>query len=234
MLVIGHRGACGLAPENTLQSMDVAIKAGASALEFDVRLTKDGVPVVIHDSSLLRTHHHDVLVSSITLKELRHLSASEAPVPTLQEVLKKYWGTVQVNIEVKERGMSAAVTRVVRQFCKTPADWEFCFFSSYLPKELQAIRTAAPHARLALLHKYNSFKFLYCHRQLQLSAVGWHNLYVNRIAIQLAKQLRLFTYIYTINQRQIAQKLIKQGIDGIITDYPDRLILLESKQKTHR
>jgi glycerophosphoryl diester phosphodiesterase len=64
--------------------------------------------------------------------------------------------------------------------------------------------------------------------------VGWHNLYVNRIAIQLAKQLRLFTYIYTINQRQIAQKLIKQGIDGIITDYPDRLILLESKQKTHR
>ena len=69
MLIIGHRGAAGLAPENTIDAMAAGIAAGADMLELDVRLTRDGVPVVAHDNRLLRTHHQNESISHLTYTE---------------------------------------------------------------------------------------------------------------------------------------------------------------------
>lgn len=224
MLVIGHRGARGLAPENTLASMQAAVTAGALILEFDVQTTKDNVPVVIHDANLLRTHKKRKPIRTLTAKELRVLTTDCEPVPTLQQVLDTYWGVVYLNIEIKGRDTAKAVIDLLKNYCETDEDWDNCFISSFNVRELRAVRKLALHANLALLHNRNPFLFLAYHRQLNLSAVGWHRLYTNRLATEIAKKLGIFTYAYTVNRPNAAMLLCQQGIDAIVTDRPDIMI----------
>lgn len=221
MLVIGHRGACGLAPENTLASMHAAVAAGVLILEFDVQTTKDGIPVVIHDASLLRTHKKRRRISSLTAKELRILTTDCQPVPTLAQVLDAYWGRIYLNIEIKGKGTAAAVVRLLQEYCDTNECWDNCFISSFSVRELKTVRALAPHANLALLHNRNPFAFLAYYRQLELSAVGWHRLYTSQLATEIAKRMGLFTYVYTVNRPSAAQLFAQQGFDAVVTDRPD-------------
>ena len=210
-----------MAPENTIESMDAAVKAGVSILEFDIQITKDGIPVVIHDDNLKRTHNENIKISTITAKELSRLTAKNNPVPTLKKVLDIYWKKIPLNIEVKGDKAGLPTAELVSKYCKKPADWNHCFISSYKPSELKEIHKFSPHTRLAMLHKYNSFKFILYRNKINLFAVGWHQSYVNKAAIWLANKFGLFTYTYTINNPKSAQKLKSQGINGVVTDFPD-------------
>jgi glycerophosphoryl diester phosphodiesterase len=222
MLIIGHRGAKGLALENTLESLGVGFDAEADVLEFDVRLTKDHHLVIIHDAHLTRTHNHPVAVSGMTLDELRNLS-SDSLIPTLEEVLDIFFGKVLLNIEVKSRGCGEAVVRLLKKkYIKKAADWDKCFVSAFRGGELLRMRKISSRVNLALLHGNNPFIFIAYHSRIRLTAVGFHRLYINQFALQIAKKLGLFTYVYTVNRTAAIQLLQKQGIDGIVTDYPDR------------
>lgn len=225
MLVIGHRGARGLAPENTLMSLHAAVEAGALILEFDIHLTKDKIPVVVHDRNLLRTHGRRIKISKLTAGELAMETINHRPVPTLEQVLDRYWGKVYLNIEIKGRGTGEAVARLLALRCKRQEEWENGFISSFSARELKAVRTVTPHAYLGLLHNRNPFLFMAYHSKLDLSAVGWHRLYTNYLATDVAKKLGLFTYVYTVNRPHAARLLSRQGIDGVVTDYPDRILL---------
>lgn len=104
-IVVAHRGASSTRPENTIPSFEEAIRLGAGMVEFDVRLSRDGVPVVIHDSAVDRTTDGTGLVHELTAAELSSLNAgTEAvptPVPTLAEVLRSVSGRVAIAVEVK-------------------------------------------------------------------------------------------------------------------------------------
>ncbi|HPQ82799.1 MAG TPA: glycerophosphodiester phosphodiesterase family protein, partial [Candidatus Saccharimonas sp.] len=108
MLIIGHRGAGGLAPENSMAAMQAGFEAGVDMLEFDVRLTKDQIPVVIHDARLMRTHHIRESIAHLSLADLQSLTRQQ-PIPTLQEVLDVYFGKILLNIELKSRGSGQVV-----------------------------------------------------------------------------------------------------------------------------
>src|SRR5687768_13336705 len=121
MRLIAHRGASAVAPENTLPAFSEAIRAGADAIEFDVRLTADGSVVVMHDDDVSRTTDGDGFVSKLSLAQVRSLNAAARhpswggteQVPTLEEVLAVVAGHVPVVIELKgaldgERYVSAA------------------------------------------------------------------------------------------------------------------------------
>lgn len=231
MLVIGHRGARGLAPENTIESMHAAVAAGAVMLEFDIQITKDRVPVVIHDLTLRRTHGKSIRVNQLTARELADETADNNPVPTLEEVLDAFWGKIYLNIEVKGRGTGRATAHVLERYCKKPSDWENTFISSFAVRELRAVRKLAPHAHLGIIHNRNPFIFMAYYRQLNLAAVGWHRLYVNPLAVEVAKKLNLFTYAYTVNRPHAARLLVQQGIDGIVTDYPDKILAELAKNR---
>lgn len=221
MLIIGHRGAKGLLPENTLESFGIAFDVEADVLEFDVRVTKDHKLVVIHDAHLTRTHNHPVAVSGMTLAELRSLSADHL-IPTLEEVLDIYFGNVMLNIEVKSRGAGEAVLRLIKKnYIKKASDWDKFFISAFRGGELVRMRKLSPKANLALIHGNNPFIFIAYHRRLGLTAVGFHRLYINQFALEIAKKLGLFTYVYTVNRTAALPLLQKQEIDGIVTDYPD-------------
>lgn len=230
MLIIGHRGAAGLAPENSLESLHAAVDAGADILEFDVRLTKDGVLVLVHDMTTLRTHHKRVTVKNATLDELRTL-VPEPRIVTLNEVLDEFFGHIMLNIELKGKGTGEAVTHLLKErYVRHHKDWDAVFLSSFKGRELIAARRASKHVNLACLHDQNPFIFIAYHRPLRLTAVGFHRLYLNSFALEIARRAGLFTYAYTVDRPRAAWLLKRKGIDGIVTNRPDA-ILREIKQR---
>lgn len=224
MLVIGHRGAAGLAAENSLAALRAGMLAGADMLEFDVRLTKDKIPVLTHDFHTLRTHHDTSIISRHTLEELQTRTEPQPIVP-LRDVLDEFFGRIILNIELKGRGTAAAVVALIKEeYIKKPSDWDCLLFSSFRGSELTTIRKASDKANLSLLHSENPFIFVAYHRNLHLTAVGFHRLYVNRFALEIAKRAGLFTYAYTVNRPRSAAILAEKGVDGIVTDHPESIL----------
>jgi glycerophosphoryl diester phosphodiesterase len=224
MLVIGHRGAAGLAPENSLAALRAGMKAGADILEFDIRLTKDKIPVLTHDFHTLRTHRDTSIISRLTLEEL--LTRTEPhPIVPLSDVLNEFFGRILLNIELKGRGTAAVTVKLIKEkYIKKPSDWDCILFSSFRGSELTKVRKSSSKANLALLHTENPFIFVAYHRLLRLTAVGFHRLYVNRFALEIAKRAGLFTYAYTVNRPGSVTILAEKGIDGIVTDHPESIL----------
>lgn len=225
MLVIGHRGAAGLAPENSMEAMRTGLKAGADCLEFDVRLTKDKIPVLTHDFHTLRTHRDTSIISHHTLAELQERTKKQPIVP-LTQVLDSFFGVILLNIELKGRGTGKVVAELLKNnyVKKAEKKWDNVLFSSFRGSELSAIRSISKNANLALLHSENPFIFIAYHRRLRLAAVGFHRLYINRFALEIAKRAGLFVYAYTVNRPHSALMLAQQGVDGIVTDRPNNIL----------
>lgn len=218
MLVIGHRGAKGLAPENTLESLRAGHEAGADILEFDVRLTSDNIPVLCHDAV-----YHGRRISSSTLKQLQE----KGDIPTLQSVLDEFFGKVLLNLEYKPQTGIDVVYKILRKkYVKNEDDWHNILISSFHVRSLLRMRKLSKHANLALLHSINPFAFVTYDRKLKLTAVGWHRLHVNRLAIEIARKSEIFTYVYTVNRPEGAQILSTRGMDAVVTDYPDLMTKL--------
>lgn len=226
MLVIGHRGAAGVAPENSLESLQAGVDAGADMLEFDIHLTKDNVPVLTHDNSLFRTHKKRAFVHNLTFDQIKALTSdSSNPIISLEDVLDEFYGRVLLNIELKHRGMAPHVIQLLeRKYIKRKSDWDLFVFSSFLSGELLSVRKLTKHAHLWLLHKRNPFIFIAYARRIQLDGVGFHRLYVNDFSLAIAKKTNLFTYVYTVNRPAGAKQLSDKGIDGVVTDYPAKVL----------
>jgi len=223
MLIIGHRGAAGLARENTLEALCAGVNAGADILEFDVRLTKDNIPVVVHDWHIFRTHKSAAIVSSLTLEQLDEKTGDE-PIVTLAAVLDEFFGNILLNIELKGRGTAKVVGELLKNnYIKRDDDWDNIIVSSFLGSELRVMRRMSDKANLSLLHNQNPFLFIAYHRSIHLTAVGFHRLYTNRLALEIASKTGLFMYAYTVDRPDSARRLAQLGIGGIVTNRPDIL-----------
>ncbi len=223
MLILGHRGAKGHGTVNTLAAMHFALAEGADGIEFDIRLTRDGIPVVIHDDTLLLTRGINRSVHSLTLKELQKICKKD-PVPTLAEVLDEFWGVTYLNIELKSVGSGKVVVDLLSShYVSRASDWQNCIISSFKIKELRVVRERSDEARLALLHNRNPYTFLMYQRSLQFAGLGFHRLYTSLLSLAVARRLGIFTYAYTVNRPGGAQLLRDKKLDAIVTDYPRRI-----------
>lgn len=233
MLVIGHRGAAGLAPENTMQALQAGYDADADMLEFDVRLTRDRVPIIIHDFHTLRTHKKASIVRFTNYEDLRKKVGTKHEIAKLETVLNKFFGRIILNIEVKSDGSAAEILDLIRDnYIKKPSDWDAFVLSSFKAHELSEARRVSKRVNLALLQSENPFAFIGYQRKLKLTAVGFHRLYVNKLALEIAKRAHIFTYVYTVNRPQAALLLDRQGVDGIVTNYPDRILSEVNKHQS--
>ncbi len=224
MLVIGHRGAAGLAPENSMEAFTAGVKAGADILECDVRLTKDRIPVVIHDATTSRTHGTRVVIANHTLDELRQMDFTPK-IPSLQEFLDEFFGRILLNIELKSRGSGEIVAEVIASgYITKPDDWENVLISSFRAGELIKIRKISSRVPIALLHNQNPFIFIAYERKLRFSAVGFHKHYISQLATQIAQRVGIFCYAYTADRPYGAVVLKRQGIQGVVTNYPDTIL----------
>ena len=224
MLVFGHRGVKKTSPENTTTAIQDAIDQGADGVEIDIQITKDGVPVVIHDTNLQRTHNIKQKISNLSFYELRSMT-SDQPVQSLSEVLDLYWGKIYINIEVKSKHTGRAVVSLLaNDFIQTESDWKHCFISSFKIRELLQARQLSNKVQLALIHRRVPFTYFWYQRMLKVVAVGVHKQWTHPIANLVASRIGIFTYVYTVNRPKAIKIAITQGFDGIITDYPKNTI----------
>lgn len=217
-LIIGHRGAAGLEPENTLRSFARALKIGVDAIELDVYCV-DGRLVVIHDDTLERTTNGRGEVMATSYDALRRLDAGAGErIPTLDEVLELAADKVTVNVELKGKGTAVPVAA-----CAEAHPTADILVSSFDHHELERFRAVAPGARVApLFHKASSRMF-----QIAESLRAWS---IN-VSVQLANAERLRSIadngyrslVYTVNDPVVAKRLRADGAGGIFTDFPDRM-----------
>ncbi|WP_409377624.1 glycerophosphodiester phosphodiesterase [Gracilimonas aurantiaca] len=237
-IIIGHRGASAYAPENTMSAFRMAAEMGAEMIELDIVLSKDGVPVVIHDETLDRTTNAKGLVSDYTLEELKMLDAGSwfsdefkgEAIPTLEEVLEWAKGRVSVNIEVKteavtdeaEGGIESKALALVDKFGMR----EHVIFSSFDYRSASHIGALAPDVAKAILYEKSQSKGkspadLAEEYSIQAFNCSFRELKSGWMSDMLAKEVPVL--IYTVNDKKRMRSLINRGVSGIFSDKPDLL-----------
>ena len=218
MKIIGHRGAAGLALENTKESIQAALKTGVDAIEFDIRVTKDQQLVINHDKSLLRTFRKDLVIAEHTLAELRKAAPR---LMTFHELLE-LTGKTPLVIELKE----VTPAKLLKpELAKIKHD--LYSIVSFKIEALQSIQKDFPDVHMSLL----SFAWP-CLREHQahkagLQGVGVFWLFLNPLVYWQTKRHGLEIYTYTVNHPWLAKFLhTLYPRLKICTDRPDRLQFL--------
>ena len=224
-ILIGHRGARGMAPENTLLALDAGIVAGCPWLEFDVQLHASGRLFLLHDLTLDRTTNGHGLASDCAWEALRKLDAGgQQHLPTLDEALDLIDQRVGVNIELKTwDGTAAAVAEVLR--ARLAEGWPangFMVSSFHLP-ELYEFKQLLPEVPIAVLLCGVPLDWAACATELQARALNQSAEFVDARLLADAKARGLRVNVYTVNDADEYQRLAAMGVDGVFTDVPDRL-----------
>lgn len=222
-LCIGHRGARGHEPENTLLSIDTGIRLGADMVEFDVQLC-GGELVVIHDPRLERTTNGSGRVEKVSFEYLRSLDAGKGQqIPTLREVLALVAARVSVNIEIKSSGGTAsAVAGAVREAIDD--GWtagQFLVSSFHLP-ELYEFKLMLPEIPVAVLVCGVPLDWAACATEMGAHALNISAEFADSRLIGDAQSRGLKVFAYTVNHEQDIAALRDAGLDGVFTDYPER------------
>ena len=145
--------------------------------------------------------------------------------PLLEDVLREFFGKILLNIEIKSRHTGDALVRLLRRHFITCADdWDLVLISSFKARELMRVRRRSKRANLALLHHQNPFAFIAYHHYLKLTAVGFHRLYLHRLALEVARRAGIFIYAYTVDRPSAIHRLEHHGVQAIVTNYPDKCI----------
>lgn len=246
--VIAHRGGKGLAPENTLVAFALAAELGTDVLELDVHGTADGELIVIHDATLLRTTEADGAVAEKTLTELSHLNAgyrfevegqwpyrdASVQLPTLNEVFSRHPNSRFI-VEIKQ-----VVPSIAERLCQEIRQHnllEHVIVGSFHTRTLEDFRAACPQALtsasrgevteffilnlLGLSHWYDTEAVAF-QVPLEFSGITL----VDERFVRNVQAQGIAVQVWTINDADVMRGLIDLGVDGIITDYPDRLIEL--------
>jgi glycerophosphoryl diester phosphodiesterase len=225
--VIGHRGACAHAPENTLASFAKAAELGCAMVEFDVRLSADGVPIVFHDDRLERCTDGSGAVAARTLAELRRLDAGGGEViPTLAEVLALCQSKgLLVNMEIKpDPGRGEATARAALAVAADAWRGAPPLVSSFDAAALAAAREVMPDWPRSLLLPRLPPDWRERVGRLGCVAVGVHHRALPASTVAIVRAAGLAVLAYTVNRPGRAKRLFARGINAVFCDAPDRLL----------
>jgi glycerophosphoryl diester phosphodiesterase len=217
-IVIGHRGAAAHAPENTLHSFQTAFEMGADMVELDVHETNDGNLVCMHDYDVSRTTNGTGLIHDMSLREIKKLKIQGThEIPLLSEILEYAKNKFSVNIEIKVPDIEMKIVELVNKY---EMNHEI-IISSFLHGTLPIIKSIDSSIKTAvLLNEQLENPVEYA---LQLNTDGINPLFytLDPMLVQSAHTAHLVIHPWTVNFEDSMIELIKAGVDGIITDYPD-------------
>lgn len=220
---IGHRGATGHAPENTLASIQKAIEFGVDMIEIDVYYIDEKL-IVIHDDRLERTTNGEGYVWDFSFSELRKFDAGDGQqIPTLQEVVDLVPESIQINIEIKGRTATKPVVEFIQQGCKSKAEKDRYLVSSFIHQELVLTRKLDKHIRLGALCCAEPVKLAKFAEKLRAYSVNPSIEFVTEAFVQDAHKRGLKVYAYTVNHPEDIARLHEMGVDGVFANYPDRV-----------
>jgi len=219
VLCIGHRGAAGHAPENTLLSLREAVRLGADWVEIDVRQACDRL-FVLHDGRVDRTTDGTGRLDRMDTEQIRSLDAGSGErIPFLSEVLETVAGRTGLNIEIKTRGTAGPLCRILRTCPR-----EKILISSFHFEELRELRRLDDHIRIGPLFVRPPRDILKRMRSLCAWSVHLDHRFISRPLVERIHDAGINVFVYTVNRIGAIRQAIEAGVDGIISDYPERVV----------
>ena len=221
--VTGHRGAAGLEPENTLRSIQRAIDLGVDRVEIDVRVTKDGHLVVIHDETVDRTTNGHGYVKDLTFSELRRLDAGKGErIPTLEEALRLTRGKVILQIELKVAEATEPTVHLIEE-CNAERE---VIITSFMHEQLRKVHDLNPALRTGAL--FFDVQGDICQRALDVQSEAIHVYYrnVDSGLVEDAHRRGLKVSVWNPDEVEEMRRMIGLNVDVIGTNRPDLLLNL--------
>jgi len=230
MIVFGHQGAPGYAPENTLKSFDEAIRRGADWIELDVHRVADEL-LVIHDYRLDCTTNGKGIIYKQAINYIRSLDAGQGEnVPFLAEVIDAVDRHAGINIEIKSADTAPAVMELVEHYIQN-CGWsiEDFMISSFNHFELKTIRELNPDIKIGILMYGVPLDFEQIMQVIRPDSINISIEFISRSIVDIIHQKELNVFVYTVNYHDDIQWMLDLGVDGVFTDYPDRVKEIISK-----
>jgi glycerophosphoryl diester phosphodiesterase len=225
VLKIGHRGAAGYEPENTLLAFQKALELKVDMVELDVQACKTGELMVIHDLKLDRTTNGKGYVCEKTYEELRCLDAGKnQKIPTLPEVLDLINRKVKINIEIKGSGIANSLFKLIQEYVQDKSwSWDDFLVSSFNHYEIQEFSQLTPKVKTGAIIAGIPIGYAQCASMLNCYSLHPSKEFINQALIDDAHQRGLKVYVYTLNEPEEIQKIKSLGVDGIFSNFPDRI-----------
>lgn len=217
---IGHRGAAGHAPENTIAAIHQGISLGADFIELDVRCTCDGQLVLMHDELVDRTTNGAGILSRLTWDRLQLLDAGGGErLPSLEAALAAVSGCAGVMLEVKAPNTGPAICR----FVQASAFSGPVVCASFLHEEILAIHRIDPLAKTMLLIEDLPTCAAALARQTHATLVGLSIDFLTAEVVRSLHNAGVGVWCYTVNEHRLIRSAIELGVDGVISDFPERV-----------
>jgi glycerophosphoryl diester phosphodiesterase len=219
--LIGHRGAAGLALENSRESILAALRYDIDAIEFDVRKTKDNQLIVMHDRHTGRVAPKRVAISSLTLAELQALELHDGQtIPTLEDVFRLVGNKKTLVIDIKDNGTADPLLVLLDKYPEVNVE-----FTSLRHRELITLQAARPQSPILVLEHFSPFEIIHTARRLHATGISLNMWLMNPLTYRLALRYNLELRVYTVNHPWLMHfftRLYPQVV--IYTDHPERFV----------
>ncbi|MBA0883569.1 glycerophosphodiester phosphodiesterase [Flavobacterium undicola] len=225
MLKIGHRGARGYEPENTLASFQKAIDLQVDGIELDVHLSSDGELMVIHDETIDQTTNGKGEVTKFTRAELQHFNIEgNNKIPTLQEVFDLVNRRCFINIELKTFETAAKVVQLIEKYIREKS-WEYKDFlvSSFNWDALEEVNFVNSKIPIAVLTETDLDKALAFAKIIQAKSINPDFQLLNMENTKKLQENGFDVYPWTVNETADIKRIQSFNVNGIISDFPDRI-----------
>lgn len=229
-IIIAHRGAAGLAPENTLVAIQEAINQRVNFIEVDVQRSIDNVLILIHDKKVDRTTNGTGAIAKLSWRDISKLDAGShfsekfmgEPVPTLDAALKLAQSKpITLVLELKSSHLYPEIEHQIIEYVKKFDMWDQVIIISFNYNDLEKVNTLAPNLSLGFLwpwpllpHGINSSK-------IKVVSVFWPTVILNPFLVRNLHNQGCQVWVWTVNTPQLMRLLFWLGVDGITTDRPN-------------
>ena len=224
-LIIGHRGAMGHVTENTIPSIKKAIELGVDGIEIDVFKCKSGEIVVFHDKKLDRLTNSSGYIEDLSYDSINKIKVmGKYRIPQLIEVIDILPNEIFLNIELKGEETAKKVNEIITEFInKTESKLDRFIISSFNWKELEKFRLFNSKIPIAVLTDTTPLNAISVAKKLNAVAINPNYKLLNKNTVNEIKKEGLKIFPYTVNSLNDIDKMKTFRVDGIITDYPERI-----------
>lgn len=230
IVVVGHRGSSGYAPENTLSSFARALEDNVDMIEFDVRKCASGELVVFHNAKVDQLTEGNGYIALKTLDELKTLKVLGTEyIPTVAEVIDFIDHRVKLYIELKSADIAHDMLRMIEYYVQHKG-WSYNDFliASFDHVQLQAIKILNDQIAIVALMYGIPINLGACVSDINADIVSLDSEFITKTFVDDIHNRGMLVYVYTVNDVDDLIRVVNYGVDGIITDYPDyiRALLL--------
>lgn len=219
MKIIGHRGAKGLAPENTLASLQKALSLHVDELEFDVRVTKDNIPILNHDKTLSSPG----LKQAISETNFSDLLKTNPDLLTLDEALSFLKNKTTLMLEIKPNERTEFIVPIINDHLRSGLRVDSLLIASFDYSVLKAIKQQLPLVTLIVIERWSGVRATRRAKALGTKRLTMKQLWLWSGFIRAMHNSGFQLCAYTLNNPKKAMKWQKYGLYGVITDYPDEM-----------